>query len=69
MIRVNLLPREEKSQHKAISFDLKLGQAVRMRVDAIPEKEFVGELDWISPIAALIYKGGGSSEKTFPARG
>jgi RND family efflux transporter MFP subunit len=47
---------------------LKLGQAVRLRVDAIPEQEFQAELDWISPIAALIYKGGGSSEKTFPAR-
>jgi RND family efflux transporter MFP subunit len=47
---------------------LKLGQAVRLRVDAIPEKEFQAELDWISPIAALIYKGMGTSEKTFPAR-
>ncbi|HZT29776.1 MAG TPA: efflux RND transporter periplasmic adaptor subunit [Bryobacteraceae bacterium] len=47
---------------------LKLGQHVRMRVDAIPEKEFVGDLDWISPIAALIFKGMGTSEKTFPAR-
>lgn len=47
---------------------LKLGQTVRVRVDAIPEKEFMAELNWISPIAALIYRGGGSSEKTFPAR-
>jgi HlyD family secretion protein len=47
---------------------LKLNQSVRIRVDAIPEKEFLADLDWISPIAALIYKGGGSSEKTFPAR-
>ncbi len=47
---------------------LKLGQAVRIRVDAIPEKEFHAELDWISPIAALIYRGGGTSEKSFPAR-
>lgn len=47
---------------------LKLGQIVRLRVDAIPEKEFIAELDWISPIAALIYKGMGTSEKTFPAR-
>jgi cobalt-zinc-cadmium efflux system membrane fusion protein len=37
-------------------------------VDAIPEKEFLAELNWISPIAALIYRGGGTSEKTFPAR-
>jgi HlyD family secretion protein len=47
---------------------LKLSQHVRMRVDAIPEKEFTGDLDWISPIAALIFKGMGTSEKTFPAR-
>ena len=36
---------------------LKLGQPVKIRVDAIPEKEFVAEMDWISPIAALVYKG------------
>jgi HlyD family secretion protein len=47
---------------------LKLGQNLRIRVDAIPEKEFTAALDWISPIAQLIYKGGGTSEKTFPAR-
>ena len=46
---------------------LKLGQVVRVRVDAIPGKEFEAELDWISPIAALIYKGMGNSEKVFPA--
>ncbi|RPH47453.1 MAG: HlyD family efflux transporter periplasmic adaptor subunit, partial [Lysobacterales bacterium] len=47
---------------------LKLGQSVRIRVDAIPEKEFIAELNWISPIASLIYRGGGTSEKSFPAR-
>ena len=47
---------------------LKLGQHLRIRVDAIPEKEFTATLDWISPIAALIFKGGGTSEKSFPAR-
>ena len=47
---------------------LQLGQKLRIRVDAIPEKEFTATLDWISPIAALIYKGGGTSEKSFPAR-
>jgi HlyD family secretion protein len=45
---------------------LKLGQLVKMRVDAIPEVEFTADLDWISPIAALIYKGFGSSDKVFP---
>src|SRR5581483_1351159 len=47
---------------------LKLGQHIKLRVDAIPEKEFNATLDWISPIASLIYKGGGTSEKSFPAR-
>jgi RND family efflux transporter MFP subunit len=47
---------------------LKLGQQLRVRVDAVPEKEFLAELDWISPIAALLYRGMGMTEKTFPAR-
>lgn len=47
---------------------LQLGQQVKIRVDAIPDKEFTAELDWISPIAALVFKGGASPEKTFPAR-
>src|SRR5437762_1252857 len=45
-----------------------LGELVRIRVDAIPEKEFTATLDWISPIAALIFKGFGSSDKVFPCR-
>jgi len=47
---------------------LKIGQQVKIRVDAIPDKEFLAELDWISPIAALVFKGGATPEKTFPAR-
>jgi multidrug efflux pump subunit AcrA (membrane-fusion protein) len=47
---------------------LQLGQQVRLRVDAIPEKELAAELDWISPIAQLMWKGMGMTEKTFPAR-
>lgn len=47
---------------------LQIGQQVKIRVDAIPDKEFVAELDYISPIAALIFKGGSTPEKTFPAR-
>jgi RND family efflux transporter MFP subunit len=47
---------------------LQLGQQVRIRVDAIPDKEFTAVLDWISPIAALVFKGGSTAEKTFPAR-
>lgn len=47
---------------------IKLGQTVRVRVDAIPDREFTAALDWISPIASLQFRGFGSSEKSFPAR-
>ncbi len=47
---------------------IQLGQSVRVRVDAIPDKDFEATLDYISPIAALVYKGGSTPEKTFPAR-
>ena len=47
---------------------LQIGQLVRVRVDALPEKELTAELDWISPIAAMAWRGGGMPEKTFPAR-
>jgi RND family efflux transporter MFP subunit len=47
---------------------LKMGQTVNVRVDAIPDKEFAAEIDWISPIANLIFKGGATPEKKFPAR-
>ncbi|MEO8370812.1 MAG: efflux RND transporter periplasmic adaptor subunit [Candidatus Solibacter sp.] len=47
---------------------LQMGQEVRIRVDAIPDKEFTAKLDWISPIAALVFRGGSTAEKTFPAR-
>ena len=47
---------------------IKLGQKIKVRVDAIPDKEFSATLDWISPIAAVIWKGMGLTEKLFPAR-
>jgi multidrug efflux pump subunit AcrA (membrane-fusion protein) len=47
---------------------LQLGQSLRARVDAIPEVEFNATLDWISPIAAVLFRGMGLTEKTFPAR-
>src|SRR5205807_791429 len=47
---------------------LRLGQHVLVRVDAIQGKEFTAELDWVSPIAALVFRGGSTPEKTFPAR-
>jgi HlyD family secretion protein len=46
---------------------LKLGQPVRVRVDAIPEKDFAAEMDWISPIAQLVFRTF-PPEKLFPAR-
>jgi multidrug efflux pump subunit AcrA (membrane-fusion protein) len=47
---------------------VKLGQQVRVRVDAIAGNEFSAEIDWISPIALLNFtRGFGSSEKYFPA--
>jgi RND family efflux transporter MFP subunit len=47
---------------------LQLGQKVRVMVDAIPDKEFAAQIDWISPIATLVFKGGSTAEKSFPAR-
>ncbi len=47
---------------------LQLGQPVRVRVDAIADRELPADLDWISPIAAINYRGAGMGEKTFPAR-
>jgi HlyD family secretion protein len=47
---------------------LKLGQAVRVKVDAIPDKDFTATLDWISPIAQLNFRMMGAGEKQFPAR-
>lgn len=47
---------------------LQVGQHVRIRVDALPEKDLRAELDWISPIAAIAWRGMGLTEKTFPAR-
>jgi len=47
---------------------LQIGQRIRLKVDAIPDKEFTATLDWISPIAAVAWRGMGLTEKTFPAR-
>lgn len=46
---------------------LQIGQAVRVRIDAIPDKEFEATLNYISPIAVEVFRGGSTSEKTFPA--
>ena len=47
---------------------LKLGFTGKVRVDAIPGKEFPADLDWISPIAQVQFRGPFLQEKTFPAR-
>lgn len=47
---------------------LKLGYEGKVRVDAIPGKEMNAELDWISPIASVNFRGPFMAEKTFPAR-
>ena len=47
---------------------LQLGQAAKIRVDAIPDKEFSADLDWISPIASVNFRGPWMQEKIFPAR-
>ena len=46
---------------------LKVGQNMKVRVDAIQEKEFTATLDWISPIATVNFRGMGLTEKIFPA--
>jgi len=47
---------------------IKLGQKIKIRVDAIPEKEFYAAVDWISPIATVSFRGMGATDKLFPAR-
>jgi HlyD family secretion protein len=46
---------------------VQLGQKIKVRVDAVPDKEFFAELEWISPIAAVSFRGMGSGDKQFPA--
>ncbi len=47
---------------------LQLGQITHMRADAVPEKDLVGKIDFINPIAVLVYRGGAKPDKIFPAR-
>lgn len=46
---------------------VQLNQPVRVRVDAIADKEFEAVLDWISPIAQLTFSRLTAPEKNFPA--
>jgi RND family efflux transporter MFP subunit len=47
---------------------IKLGQPAKVKVDAVPDKEFKADLDMISPIASLNFRGPWMPEKTFEAR-
>lgn len=47
---------------------LQVGMPVRVRVDAVADREFPAQLEWISPIATVEYQGGSSGQKTFQAR-
>jgi multidrug efflux pump subunit AcrA (membrane-fusion protein) len=47
---------------------LRLGQHLKVRVDALADRELNATLDWISPIAQVTFRGMGLSDKLFPAR-
>ncbi len=47
---------------------MQLDQTVRVRIDAIPDREFEAKLNWISPIAEQKFGSTGASNKLFPAR-
>jgi len=47
---------------------LQVGMPVRVRVDAVADREFPAQLEWISPIATVEYQAGSSGQKTFQAR-
>ncbi len=46
---------------------VRVGQAIKIRVDAIPDKEFHARLQSISPVAELTFRGFGPPAKLFPA--
>ncbi len=46
---------------------LKIGQAAKVRVDAVPDLEMDGTLEWISPIAVVAFRSF-PPERNFPAR-
>jgi HlyD family secretion protein len=47
---------------------VRVGQNVRVRVDAVPDREFRAQIEWISPVAEVIFRGFRNLEKEFPAR-
>ena len=46
---------------------IRLGQRARIRVDAVPDAELTGKMDWVSPIATLIFRRF-PPDKNFPAQ-
>ena len=46
---------------------IRLGQRARIRVDAVPDAELAGKMDWVSPIATLIFRRF-PPDKNFPAQ-
>jgi len=47
---------------------IQAGQEVRVRIDAVPDRDFRAEIEWISPVAEVIFRGFRNLEKQFPAR-
>jgi multidrug efflux pump subunit AcrA (membrane-fusion protein) len=45
---------------------IKLNQETKVRVDAIPDKTFNANIDYVSPIAQILWKGFGLTQKVFP---
>jgi HlyD family secretion protein len=45
-----------------------VGNEVRVRVDAVPGRDFPAEVTWISPVAEVIFRGFRNTEKKFLAR-
>ena len=45
---------------------IQMGQEAKVRVDAIPDKTFTARIDYISPIAQILWKGFGLTQKVFP---
>lgn len=46
---------------------IEIGQPVRIRVDAVPDADLMGKLEWVSPIATLIFRRF-PPDKNFPAQ-
>jgi len=47
---------------------VQVGHEVRVRVDAVPDRDFKAEVTWISPVAEVIFRGFRNTEKRFMSR-